>query len=216
MAVIEIINGAFPAQKAQILFDQLTLKMPDGGQKTYGIKSSVASVETISESKKSVVFYLTLKDGSRCKAEADKKVAHNLTKYAGSSASITVSTLNPKQTKRQNIITGAITAFIMLLLVYKCSGDSPRSDPSVEEKKNEAAVYCKMLVQDRLKSPKSADFPWVIQATAGPNDTYSVVSYVDAQNSFGAMIRTNYLCRVKYNGGGVDGWIVEEFTLLNR
>jgi hypothetical protein len=34
------------------------------------------------------------------------------------------------------------------------------------------------------------------------NGLYVVNSYVDAQNSFGAMIRNTFKCKVQYLGGG--------------
>lgn len=68
---------------------------------------------------------------------------------------------------------------------------------------------CKSLVRDRLKAPSSADFPWVrssdvTEALGGGR--YRVRSYVDAQNSFGGMIRNRYDCTVRYSSGS---WVAE-------
>lgn len=57
-----------------------------------------------------------------------------------------------------------------------------------------AWVYMQFFVEKRLKSPKSADFPFdgyrnVSELGRG---RYRVNSYVDAQNSFGANIRTHF------------------------
>ena len=57
-------------------------------------------------------------------------------------------------------------------------------------------------VKKQLKSPKSADFPWndaeyKITYKGKSNDglyEYTVESYVDAENSFGAEIRSEYTC----------------------
>lgn len=59
-------------------------------------------------------------------------------------------------------------------------------------------------VKKKLKSPKSADFPWGFDeyniSYQGETDdglySYTVTSYVDATNSFGAEIRTQYICAI--------------------
>ena len=65
----------------------------------------------------------------------------------------------------------------------------------------EAHVVCKDFVKDKLKSPSSADFPWVAASnvvTSLGNNRFRARSYVDAQNSFGAMLRSQYDCTVEY------------------
>jgi hypothetical protein len=64
-------------------------------------------------------------------------------------------------------------------------------------------VLCEHAVKDRLKAPGSADFPFghgTSVVSAGPN-TFRLVSYVDAQNAFGANLRTNFVCEAKWKGG---------------
>ncbi len=65
-----------------------------------------------------------------------------------------------------------------------------------------AVLSCaEQRIKGMLKSPSTADFPWgtsKAQITLVEGTTYEVSSYVDAQNSFGAMIRSNYTCRVTY------------------
>ena len=59
-------------------------------------------------------------------------------------------------------------------------------------------------VKKQLKSPKSADFPWGFDeyniTYQGESEDglymYSVESYVDAENSFGAEIRSEYMCMI--------------------
>lgn len=57
-----------------------------------------------------------------------------------------------------------------------------------------AWAYMQLFVKKDLKSPKSADFPFggYRHVAYLGNKRYKVVSYVDSQNSFGAMIRTNF------------------------
>jgi len=61
----------------------------------------------------------------------------------------------------------------------------------------EAITYAQIFVEKRLKSPSSADFS-LIDTRAGMSEcgTWNVVSYVDAQNSFGVEIRTPFSASV--------------------
>lgn len=67
-----------------------------------------------------------------------------------------------------------------------------------------AAVMCEGFVKKRLKSPGSAQFPGVMDSdyakTKVLSDTkpwkYEVTGVVDSQNSFGAMLRNDYVCTV--------------------
>lgn len=80
------------------------------------------------------------------------------------------------------------------------SSDSPRSGSS--DHSVMAFVHCKDFVRARLRAPSTADFPFLDrQVTSPAAGTFVVVSYVDAQNAFGAMIRNNYRCTVRYKGG---------------
>ncbi|NMG64887.1 hypothetical protein GPA19_08005 [Azoarcus indigens] len=68
-----------------------------------------------------------------------------------------------------------------------------------------AAIICAGYVEDRLLAPKSADFPWGKDARGVwqmPDQVYVIKSYVDSQNAFGAMVRTNYRCEIKAAKGG--------------
>lgn len=56
-----------------------------------------------------------------------------------------------------------------------------------------------------LNSPSTAKFPWVHTdaITQELNEgNYMVSSYLDAQNGFGAMIRQDYICKVRFNSLG--------------
>lgn len=55
-------------------------------------------------------------------------------------------------------------------------------------------------VEQMLKAPSTADFPsGGFTEKTGP-DEYLVRSYVDAENGFGAMIRSHFTCRVRLSG----------------
>lgn len=79
----------------------------------------------------------------------------------------------------------------------------------IEGQGAQAYVACKNTVKDSLTSPSTAKFPWTgWQFRVLPNGkTATVRSHVDSQNQFGARVRTNFECRMRYLGQG--SWAVE-------
>jgi hypothetical protein len=87
----------------------------------------------------------------------------------------------------------------VLLLVAGC-GSAVADDGGG---KDGAQKACQDLITARLKSPSSAKFPHVkVDLKKGSKTEYSVVGQVDADNSFGVSIRTNWVCVVRYDGHG--------------
>lgn len=72
------------------------------------------------------------------------------------------------------------------------------------------------FVKNQLKAPSTAKFPWYDDSCVDSlgNSRYRVTSYVDAQNSFGAMLRSNYICELEYVGN--DKWRCIKCTLLEQ
>jgi hypothetical protein len=66
---------------------------------------------------------------------------------------------------------------------------------------SQAAFICQNLAEVQLKSPGSAEHPYGISAKKNKAGNYVSVTYVDSQNSFGAMLRTYYVCELNYKGG---------------
>jgi hypothetical protein len=62
-----------------------------------------------------------------------------------------------------------------------------------------ASVACRDFVSRQLKAPATAEFADDYEFD-GEGDDYTIRSYVDAENSFGARIRTSYTCKVHYTG----------------
>lgn len=78
---------------------------------------------------------------------------------------------------------------------------------STSEKTNLQTI-AKEYVKQNLKAPSTAEFPgsflspfegWEMQQSG---TTYKVKSYVDSQNSFGAMIRTQFYLELKFDSNG--------------
>jgi hypothetical protein len=70
--------------------------------------------------------------------------------------------------------------------------------------KSFAWVVAVRAVKERLKAPSTAKFPWSShgQYIKEIGDrTFVVKSYVDAENSFGAKLRNNFIVKVKRMGG---------------
>lgn len=94
------------------------------------------------------------------------------------------------------IVTGLVCSAIFA--TCKGGGGGGSSKPAALDEWS-AQVACENAVEERLKAPATADFGgWV--RTNNYNQTFTVTGYVDAQNSFGAKIRTQFSCTVRDNG----------------
>lgn len=94
------------------------------------------------------------------------------------------------------------------------SGNARGASHSRSEGGDESGAWsaARSFVEGRLKNPASADFPWydkdAIQFLG--NATYRIKSYVDASNSFGGTIRTDYVCTVRLEG---DTWTLQGLSM---
>jgi hypothetical protein len=97
----------------------------------------------------------------------------------------------------------------------------PETPPSPEELARkqyfsddiDARVYAKIYVEKRLKSPSTAKFQNTADFAVAPakdkkgkplKDVWEVSGYVDAQNSFGAMLRNQFYIKLIKTG---DKWV---------
>lgn len=97
--------------------------------------------------------------------------------------------------------------FIIGIVIYSCSTDSGGSDSTEPDDGgggSMAEVMCENFVTDRLKAPSTADFPGADSVDELGSDEYEVTASVDSENGFGAMIRTDYVCTIRYSGD--DKW----------
>lgn len=85
------------------------------------------------------------------------------------------------------------------------------------QKKYDFAALAKQEVEFRLKAPSTAKFNTSPTITE-ENGTYSIKSWVDSENSYGAMIRSTWSAKAHYIGGdsleetGLGAnWIIDEF-----
>ena len=105
--------------------------------------------------------------------------------------------LDPKQ------VGMGVSVLLILFLCLICLCSSIFNGKG-KEKNYELAAYvgCELYVKETLKAPASAEFPSTSTADIREleNKVFEIRSYVDAQNSFGAMIRTDFYCKIQYIG----------------
>ncbi len=96
------------------------------------------------------------------------------------------------------IMTFAISLTILI------TGCTPASNEKIQ-----SWTLATHVVGESLKSPSTASFPSYNDEYVTKNDdgTYSVSAYVDAENSFGAKIRSNWSCKV--SGDNVTDVVID-------
>lgn len=83
---------------------------------------------------------------------------------------------------------------------------------SDEPSKDMAAIMCQGWVKDRLRAPATAKFPLLSDhAVTQTENRFRVRSHVDAQNAFGALVRTDWDCVTTYEGE--ETWRLDSMDL---
>ena len=106
--------------------------------------------------------------------------------------------------KRNNII--VLVGCVLSLLIWKAY--KPYDDDHTtqyvsnhhEVDKTEAYTTAQQFVTKKLKSPTTASFPWSPDEYTCYNkgDIWYVSSYVDAENSYGAHIRSTWMVEIQH------------------
>ena len=125
-------------------------------------------------------------------------------------------------TKQRNIpinktVGGVLTAILVLTILFTwgymlfSGSDSPSANKPHELSAIELHVQAQEFVKRALKAPSTAEFPWE-PVSAGTDGTglYQVESYVDSQNSFGAMVRSEWMVNMRLSG---DRWTLEKMRV---
>ena len=116
----------------------------------------------------------------------------------------------------KNLVVPSAILCVMGFLATGSIDDSNESDAF------DAWVMAQEFVKDRLKSPGSASFGSVLKDYQDPKDCVSELGdgrfrcrgWVDAQNTFGGLVRTNFDCVIRHDKDGK--WYLESIELLNR
>ena len=131
-----------------------------------------------------------------------------------------------KKKQRSNPVFGVLIVIFLGLGLFKLiSSDNAGGNSNViqstesiswEEQDHSigAWVFTTMQMKEKLKSPRSAKFPGFDKRFVQKDGTtYTITSYVDAQNSFGALIRKNFKATVREFKE--DSWILISFEILD-
>lgn len=99
-----------------------------------------------------------------------------------------------------------VAVFVLVMVVVIRNKPTPEQQAASDAKRDgsTAGFVCQDAVRDRLKAPAGAEFqaPRHSEIVTLAPGRYQIRSYVDAQNSFGAKIRTAYTCTAEKSGAG--------------
>jgi Zn finger protein HypA/HybF involved in hydrogenase expression len=119
-----------------------------------------------------------------------------------------------------NKIVAGFLSILILFIIISVSGNSntPTENKKVGHDDIEVCVEAQMQLKNYLKSPSTAKFPSCsnFSIVKSDNETYTVSSYVDSQNGFGAMIRSDWTVKYHYlgeNNVSIDSVIMDGKTL---
>lgn len=105
------------------------------------------------------------------------------------------------------IIIFIVSAAVLINRFQKTNTSTSTKEP--EDHHVMAYLMAKDFIKEKLKSPSTADFPYECNWKADSENTYTIKSYVDSQNGFGATIRTNFIIKVQFFGGDeadINNW----------
>ncbi len=113
-----------------------------------------------------------------------------------------------EQTNKRNAKGCLVTILLFIVLVFAVKsclfgGESKPDAPSPPDNVL-VYVHSQNIIEEYLRAPSTAKFPLSTEAQIEKYSDYKykVTAYVDAQNTFGAMIRNNYSVIITYN----DDW----------
>lgn len=227
MTNIKIKDGPTGLKKAIYHFGGYLEIWAKDGYRRYQFRAAVKEFDRLYEEKGQVTFRLSLVDGLAFTASANTAVFSQMNgeKKIGPQPGDFPVIPGAKPSTADEAKGGVVLLCIIIgLLFWIFSGDDVPSPPPQPERltENTAQAMAKTLCEDRveksLRSPSTADFPFFDQAVYDGNRRATLASYVDAQNGFGATVRTNFVCVVEYSGNGspssFTNWKVVDFAVL--
>lgn len=117
------------------------------------------------------------------------------------------------------MLSAIVVAFVGLIVVVWWNSSNTSARPNDEQIAARAVAACQEIVRERLTSPASAKFPWGDFKYAVNGPVVVVSSHVDSANAFGAMLRSDWSCQARHNGGpllSVGSWDVEAVQIKQR
>jgi len=151
--------------------------------------------------------------------EARKAASHpRITLSASDKARSKATSRTTNPTKWIFIFSGV---FILLITLVKfgmwvsspSEEPSPQAGPDVIQTQLRVRQHCEDYVREYLKAPSTANFSSYTETTVVDQGAghYAVIGWVDSQNSFGAKLRMNYIC--KTTDGGTGQWSFERLVV---
>ncbi|EAQ96144.1 hypothetical protein [Congregibacter litoralis] len=97
----------------------------------------------------------------------------------------------------------ASTLGTLAFIVVSAYATMPDSGNDSPHSGSMAFTLCERAMKASLRTPATADFASMSASNVqhAGNGVYRVLSHVDAQNGFGAQIRTQYICSIEYRNG---------------
>lgn len=123
-----------------------------------------------------------------------------------------------KTTKTTWIIGGIMIISIILLFIFGIDSQNNYSSQTPKKintndigDKIDLHIQAQQFVLQGLKAPATAKFPALpYEAIDLGNDRYKIMSFVDSQNSFGALIRSDWTVVMKTSN---NSWVLERMII---
>ena len=107
-----------------------------------------------------------------------------------------------KRRRRRTILIVVLVAMFVPVVLINVFSDktAARLQAPKAPDKVDAWINARNFVERNLKEAKTAEFPYIDEAriVSRGGNVWEVWSYVDAQNSFGARIRTTFYVEIEY------------------
>ncbi len=106
----------------------------------------------------------------------------------------------PAKTKRGGGLVALFVTLGAILLFAICSGSGSKDSKGINNSENNAKSYAMIIVKDNLKSPSTAKFCNTASEMTAKNIggyKWRVTGWVDAQNSFGATVRSDFVVELE-------------------
>jgi hypothetical protein len=101
---------------------------------------------------------------------------------------------------------GLWAVLVLVLAAGGCVAISSGGEDDPPDRSLQAQSICQTAVENRLKAPSTADFSRWGEAPTGTVNGWTVEGMVDAENSFGAKIRSAFTCDLHRRG---ERWYVD-------
>lgn len=118
----------------------------------------------------------------------------------------------------RNVISGLLFSVFLIFALGSSDDRTPeQKEADTCQDTTQAFIMSQTFVKRNLKAPSTAEFPWS-PSSDGVTTLYlgeckhHIVAYVDAQNGFGAMIRSKYSVTLRYKKG-TDTWFLEDIEI---